>query len=291
VLERRVAGIRCTLVVGLVVALSWLTGCSDRSDQPVRTSAGSATDGPTPSTPATPDVATPSAGSPAGSPSAPSISSIPTVDEAVLLLVGPAGLAAPGLGAVLGIEGLAPPGAGVGGAGGGGGGAGGPTGEGPGGANPNLGPGTGGPAGNGLGGGQGQVGGGQGGGGQGGGAGGQGNGNGTGTGGGQGNTAFCSPARALDAALNAVGAARGPGTLRSAVARARSAFPAARAAAPPSLVGDVDVLADAYGQLFSGMEAAGYDLNRLSPGAFSPLLTPEVKASSGRLHDHVKTYC
>lgn len=102
---------------------------------------------------------------------------------------------------------------------------------------------------------------------------------------------FCAPAKALDADLLAVGAARAPGDVESTVARARSAFTTARDAAPLNLVGDVDVLAVAYGEVFAGMKATGYDFTRLSVGVFSSLLTPEVKASSGRLRDFVNNDC
>ncbi len=104
-------------------------------------------------------------------------------------------------------------------------------------------------------------------------------------------TSFCVPAKALDASLVAVGEAKSPDQLRAAVVGSQSAFDTARVASTPELFGDVEVLVGAYGQLFVGMEAAGYDLNRLSVGAFQPLLAPEVKASSGRLRDYVNNVC
>lgn len=104
-------------------------------------------------------------------------------------------------------------------------------------------------------------------------------------------TSFCAPAKTLDASLLAVGAAKSTDQLRSAVDGSKTAFATARVASTPALIGDVEVLAGAYSQLFAGMEAAGYDLARLSVGAFQPLLTPEVEASSGRLRDYVNNNC
>ncbi len=267
---------RSILVVGVVAALVVLAGCRDGSDQAVRAGDGTATSGEAPASSQNPAVATPSAQAPDGTSAATPAGA--GIAETVLVLLGPAGLSVPGIGVELGYFGpggvaLTPDGAtGSGASGPGAGfGAGTATGIGTGagtgggtGTNPGTGPGAG-----------------------------AGSGSGAGTGTNASNTAagFCAPAKSLDSALAAVGAARDPGTLRSAVARARSAFGTARAAAIASLVGDVDVLAGAYGQLFGNMEAAGYDLNRLSVGAFSPLLTPEVKASSGRLRDFVNNDC
>ncbi|HEX7276552.1 MAG TPA: hypothetical protein VF244_04195 [Acidimicrobiales bacterium] len=104
-------------------------------------------------------------------------------------------------------------------------------------------------------------------------------------------TGFCGPARDLDAALDAVANAGGPGELESAVGWARSSFSTAQATAPPGLQHDVDVLAAGFGQLFDGMEAAGYDRTKVSPGAFSGLATEEAFTAQDRFNQYLADVC
>ena len=46
-----------------------------------------------------------------------------------------------------------------------------------------------------------------------------------------------------------------------------------------------------YASLFDAMEAAGYDLSKVKPSAFSGLLGSEVKAAEGRLNQYVNQVC
>ena len=88
-----------------------------------------------------------------------------------------------------------------------------------------------------------------------------------------------------------MGAARDPGPLEAAVSNARDVFAVAQATAPPELAGDIDVLAGAFGQLFDGMEAAGYELRKVSPGAFSALRSSEVTAAENRFNQYIADVC
>jgi hypothetical protein len=104
-------------------------------------------------------------------------------------------------------------------------------------------------------------------------------------------TAFCGPARDLSGALNAVGAAEDSASLRSAVAWARRSFVTAHATAPSGLQGDIDVLDNAFSQLFDGMESVDYDRSRVPPSAFSGLLSSDAKTAQDRFNSYVINVC
>jgi hypothetical protein len=65
----------------------------------------------------------------------------------------------------------------------------------------------------------------------------------------------------------------------------------ARSAAPTEVAGDLDVVLAAYGQLFSGMEQAGYEASKVPLGAVQPLASSGFQASSGRLNSYVARAC
>ncbi len=71
----------------------------------------------------------------------------------------------------------------------------------------------------------------------------------------------------------------------------RQAFATAQATVPYELSYDLDVYARGYAKLFDAMEAAGYDLSKVKPSAFSGLTGSEVKAAEGRLNQYVNQVC
>ena len=88
-----------------------------------------------------------------------------------------------------------------------------------------------------------------------------------------------------------MGAAEDTGSLRSAVAWARSSFVTAQATAPAGLQGDIDTLDRAFGQLFDGMEAVDYDRSRVQPSSFSALLSSDARTAEGRFNSYVIDVC
>ncbi len=103
--------------------------------------------------------------------------------------------------------------------------------------------------------------------------------------------AFCPAWRTLDSRLKGVDAQAGPSQLRASVAAARAAIAPALGAAPGQVRGDVQVVTDAYGQLFAALDQAGYDVSKVSLGAIQGFSPSVVNAAAGRVASYVAANC
>jgi len=82
-----------------------------------------------------------------------------------------------------------------------------------------------------------------------------------------------------------------PAQLRAVTQEGRTAIDQAAAAAPAEIKPDVQVLAKAFGTLFSELEKVNFDATKVSAGAFTPLGTPEFQASTIRFQAYIKNVC
>lgn len=102
---------------------------------------------------------------------------------------------------------------------------------------------------------------------------------------------FCPAGRTLVSTLSALDGNAGPSALRASVAPARAALGPALDAAPADIRADVGTVAAAYGGLFGALEQAGYDVSKVSLGAFQGISPSAVNAAAGRVEAYVAGSC
>jgi hypothetical protein len=102
---------------------------------------------------------------------------------------------------------------------------------------------------------------------------------------------FCGLAKTYNDRFTNVGAASTPAQLRTVAQDGRTAINQALAAAPAELKPDVQILANAFGALFTDLEKVDFDASKLSVAAFTPIQAPEFQTATIRFQAYVKNVC
>lgn len=108
---------------------------------------------------------------------------------------------------------------------------------------------------------------------------------------GQNSAQFCTLAKTYNDRFSNVGSASTPAQLKSVTQDGRTAIDQAAAAAPAEIKPDVQVLANAFGTLFTELEKVNFDPTKISAAAFAPLQAPEFQASTLRFQAYLKSVC
>jgi hypothetical protein len=99
---------------------------------------------------------------------------------------------------------------------------------------------------------------------------------------------FCSVAKKVQAeqASSAAAATDSPDSLKALLIQANQELQAFVAIAPSAIKGDVQTLATAEKSFFTAIQAANYDVTKVSPSALTDLDTPAVTTAT----DHITAY-
>ena len=108
---------------------------------------------------------------------------------------------------------------------------------------------------------------------------------------GQDSAQFCTLAKTYNERFAGVDANATPAQLRTVAQEGRTAIDQTVTAAPAEIKPDVQVVASAFGALFTELERVGFDVSRLSPSAFAALQTPEFQASTTRFQAYLPNVC
>jgi len=108
---------------------------------------------------------------------------------------------------------------------------------------------------------------------------------------GQGSTQFCNLARTYNERFTQIGPNATPAQLRTAAREGQTAINQAVNAAPAEIKNDVQVIATALGGFLTDLEAANYDVNKLTPATFAKLQAPEFATSSQRFQAYTRNVC
>jgi hypothetical protein len=108
---------------------------------------------------------------------------------------------------------------------------------------------------------------------------------------GQNNTQFCALAKTYTDRSAGVNRATTPDQLRASVQESRSTINQVATAAPAEIKADSQILANAFGTLFTELEKANFDPTRLSLTAFAPLQAPEFTQATTRFQAYLRTIC
>jgi hypothetical protein len=108
---------------------------------------------------------------------------------------------------------------------------------------------------------------------------------------GQNSAQFCALAKTYNDRSGNVGTASTPAQLRAVTQDGQTAINQAAAAAPAEIKPDVQVLAAAFGTLFTELDKVNFDPTKVSAAAFAPLQTPEFQASTVRFQAYLKSVC
>jgi hypothetical protein len=108
---------------------------------------------------------------------------------------------------------------------------------------------------------------------------------------GQNSAQFCALAKTYNDRFGNVGTASTPAQLRTVTQDGRTAINQAAAAAPSEIKPDVQVLADAFGTLFTELDKVNFDPTKVSAAAFAPLQTPQFQTSTVRFQAYLKSVC
>ena len=108
---------------------------------------------------------------------------------------------------------------------------------------------------------------------------------------GQNSAQFCALAKTYNDRFKTVGAASTPAQLRAVAQDGRTAINDAVAAAPAEIKPDVQVLANAFANLFTELERVNFEVSRVPPAAFAPLQAPEFQASTTRFQAYITRVC
>lgn len=108
---------------------------------------------------------------------------------------------------------------------------------------------------------------------------------------GQDSVQFCKLAKTFDTQFANLGAATTSAQLRQVVQDGRTALNLAATVAPAEIKADVQVLAAAFGSIFTELEKANFDTTKFSSAAFAAFQAPQFLTSTMRFQAYLHNVC